>query len=69
MSTLVKNILERAARGAGIAYVAVWQTNGLDYDHMFTTDNLKAAVVGAALSFALSLGFLKAGDDKSGGVY
>lgn len=64
-----KNAGERCLRGAGIAYVATWQTMGLDFDHLFTVDNVKSGVVGAALSLALSLGFKKAGDKDSGGVY
>ena len=69
MSTAVKNIAERAIRGAGIAYVASWSALGLGYDGLFTLNNAKQAVVGAVISLALSLGFLKAGDKTSGGLF
>lgn len=65
----VQNIAERAARAAGIAYCAVWQSSGLGYDTMFSVENAKAAAVGAVLSLALSAGFLRAGDKDSGGIY
>lgn len=68
MNKLVVNILERAVRAAGIGYCVVWQQAGLDYDHLFTAENAKGAVVAAVLSFALSAGFLKAGDPQSGGI-
>ncbi len=68
MSKLVKNIVERAVRAAGIGYFVVWQTNGLGYDTMFTAENGKAAVVAAVCSVGLSFGFLKAGDPNSGGI-
>lgn len=68
MSKLVKNVAERAVRAAGIGYCVVWQQAGLDYDHMFTVENLKGAAVAGALSLALSFGFLKAGDPDSGGI-
>lgn len=65
----MKNVAERAARAAGIAYCVSWQAGGLDFDHLVTIDNGKAAVVGAALSLALSLGFKSKGDPESGGFY
>ena len=68
MSKLVLNIVERCVRAAGIGYCVVWQQSGLDYEHLFTVENAKGAVVAAVLSLALSAGFLKAGDPQSGGI-
>lgn len=68
MSKVVANIVERVARAAGIGYCVVWQQSGLDFDHLFTVENVKGAVVAGVLSLALSFGFLKAGDPNSGGI-
>lgn len=69
MSNYTKNVLERMIRGGGIAYFVAWQQAGTDYDHLFTWSNLQGAIVGAALSLALSLGFMHAGNQESGGIY
>ena len=58
--------LERAGRTFGQAYLAAWVAyGGAAYDELFTVDNLKAGVVGLALSFAVSLGAKKRGADDS----
>lgn len=57
--------LERAARTALQAYLAVWVAGTPDYDHLFTRSNFEGAVVGLALSIAMSVGAKKAGADDS----
>ncbi len=65
---LIANIAERCLRAAGIGYCVAWQQAGLDFDTLARVENLEAATVAAALSLALSMGFLKAGDPQSGGI-
>lgn len=58
--------LERAGRTFGQAYLAAWVALGdLSYETLFTVTNLKAGVVGLALSLAVSLGARKRGADDS----
>lgn len=45
------------------AYLAVWVAGTPDYDHLFTRSNLEGAVVGLALSLAMSVGAKKRGAD------
>jgi hypothetical protein len=60
-----KDVAERAARTFLQAYLSIWLVNGGGYDELFTSDNLKAGVVGVALSVAMSLGLKKVGPNKS----
>lgn len=57
--------LERAGRTAAQAYLAVWIANGASYETLFTRTNLEGAVVGLALSLAVSVGAKQAGADDS----
>lgn len=58
--------LERAGRTFLQAYFAVWLTVGsAEYETLFTVTNLKAGVVGVALSLAMSVGAKKTGADDS----
>lgn len=57
---------ERAARTFVQSYLACWLAAGAaDYDELFTVTNLKAGVVGLALSLAVSVGAKKRGADDS----
>lgn len=56
---------ERSARAFVVAYAAVWQASGLDYDHLFTLVNVKGGVVGAALAFFISFGAKFRGDPNN----
>ena len=57
---------ERAAKTFAQAFFAVWLgIGGAQFDTLFTVDNLKAGVVGLALSVATSLGSKKLGADDS----
>jgi hypothetical protein len=58
--------LERSGRTFVQAYLACWLAAGsADYDELFTITNLKAGVVGLALSLAVSVGAKKRGADDS----
>jgi hypothetical protein len=56
---------ERAGRTAVQSYLAVWVAGTPDFDHLFTRSNLEGAVVGLALSLAMSVGAKKRGADDS----
>lgn len=57
---------ERSAKTFFQSYFAVWITvGGAEFDTLFTVDNLKAGVVGVALSIATSLGSKRLGADDS----
>lgn len=56
---------ERAGRTALQAYMAVWIAAGATYETLFTRDNLEGAIVGVALSVAMSVGAKKRGADDS----
>lgn len=58
--------LERAGRTFGQAYFAAWVAFGsMEFETLFTLDNLKAGVVGLAASVAMSLGAKQTGADDS----
>lgn len=57
---------ERAVRTFLQAYFAVWFTVGnTEYETLFTATNLKAGVVGVAISVGMSVGAKKRGADDS----
>lgn len=57
---------ERSLRTFSQAYFAAWVAFGsMEYETLFTVDNLKAGVVGLAASIAMSLGAKNVGADDS----
>lgn len=56
---------ERAGRTFVQAYLACWLAIEPAFETLFTLDNLKAGVVGLALSVAVSVGAKKRGADDS----
>lgn len=56
MTRWLRDALERAARTAAQGYFAVWVATTPDFDHLFTRSNLEGAVVGVAMSLAMSVG-------------
>jgi len=65
VSIFVKKVAERSVRTFLQGYLAAWLVNGADYQHLFTVDNTKLAVVAFALSIAMSLGLKNVGPDKN----
>lgn len=67
MSKFFKELAERAAKTFGQFYLGSWlflSGKSADFDHLFTTTNVKAGIVGVALSAATSLGSRKFGPDE-----
>lgn len=67
MSKFFKDLAERAVKTFGQFYLGSWlflSGDSADFDHLFTTTNVKAGVVGLALSAATSLGSKKFGPDQ-----
>ena len=63
-----QDAIERAAKTFFQAYAAAWVAvsaatgSALDFDTLFTLDNVKAGVVGVAISFFMSMGSTLRGD-------
>lgn len=56
-SAQIGNIADRAVRTFAYTFLGAWiGVGGASFDNLFTVDNLKAGVVGLALSLAVSLG-------------
>lgn len=67
-----QDAIERAAKTFFQAYAGAWvavaaATGGaLDFDSLFTADNVKAGIVGVAISFFMSMGStLRGGSDNA----
>lgn len=66
MKRWVADTAERAGRTFGQSYLAVWvAAGGTAFDTLFTVTNLKAGVVGVALSVAVSVGAKQSGPNDS----
>lgn len=55
----------RLARTFIQGYAAFWAVAGQSYNTLFTSDNLKAGVVAAAISFFMSMGATQFGNPHS----
>lgn len=63
----IKSTVERATKTFLQGYLAFWLVNPaapVQYETLFTTNNLKAGVVALALSVATSVGSKGVGPDK-----
>ncbi len=66
MQEFITKTAERAAKTFAQFFFANWillSGKAADFDHLFTASNLKAGVVGVALSIATSLGSKGIGPD------
>lgn len=67
MKVFIAKLAERAAKTFLQFYFANWIYFGdgaVDYEHLFTEANVKAGVVGLALSVATSVGTKNVGPDN-----
>jgi hypothetical protein len=65
LKRFLADLAERASRTFLQAYFAAWVAFGMDFDHLFTRNNLEAGVVGLAASVAMSLGAKRTGANDS----
>jgi hypothetical protein len=60
----VKKTAERAVRTFLQGYLSIWIVGGASFDGLVDLDNVKAGIVAAALSIAMSMGLKGVGPDK-----